>query len=174
MELAADYAEALVAWRTWALADEGRGWRLQSVVKSTVWSPCRPLEAECLRPRPLRRFRRHHVPEFDCACGVYASELPVAASYLDSSWLGLGGRRVRQVLGRVSLWGEVVVCERGYRASLAYPAHLYVAGRDGRGEVRDDAFDVAAGLEAYGVPVSLVDLDEAGLLRALAAQPQRA
>jgi hypothetical protein len=30
------------------------------------------------------------------------------------------------VLGRVSLWGEVVECERGYRASHAYPAALYV------------------------------------------------
>lgn len=167
---APDYAEPFVAWRTWSLTGSGRWTRLRSVVKATIWEPLRPLRAECLRPRLVRRFRRHAPPGFECVCGIYGSELPVAASYLDGSRLGVGSRSVRQVLGRVALWGEVVVCEHGYRASYAYPEHLYVAALDRRGAERTDTYEVAAALERYGVPVTVADVDEVQLLRLLTAR----
>jgi hypothetical protein len=37
-----------------------------------------------------------------------------------------------RVAGRVRLWGTVVECERGWRASHAYPSRLLVALDDGR------------------------------------------
>jgi hypothetical protein len=50
------------------------------------------------------------------------------------------------------LWGEVVECERGFRASHAYPLRLYLPV-DCTAEDRDD---VAHALGSYGVPVELL------------------
>ncbi|HET8605796.1 MAG TPA: hypothetical protein VFL66_02080 [Gaiellaceae bacterium] len=165
---APDYAAPLLGWRTWTLSRKGDRVRLRSVVKPTIWEPGRPCGAECLRPRLLRRFRRHSAPSFGCDCGIYAAELDIAALYLSDLRLGRPGE-VRQVLGRVALWGEVVECERGYRASLAYPIELYVAARAAGGMLRDGAAEVAAALEDYGVPVAVVDADEPSLPALLAA-----
>lgn len=65
------------------------------------------------------------------------------------------------VIGQVSLWGSVVECERGWRASHAYPACLYVPlGQHGRLSVLSgraaDAERLALSLRAYRVPVELV------------------
>jgi hypothetical protein len=65
------------------------------------------------------------------------------------------------VIGRVSLWGRVVECERGWRAACAYPARLYLPlGRHGRLSFLSgpaaDAERLALALRIYGVPVELV------------------
>jgi hypothetical protein len=77
------------------------------------------------------------------------------------------------VLGRVSLWGTIVECDRGWRASNAYPAEIVVPARSLGGDPIPPLEEVALGLGEYGVPVRLV---EAGrpkeLLDALAA-PER-
>jgi hypothetical protein len=66
-----------------------------------------------------------------------------------SGLAGAGHGELGRALGEVSLWGRVIECERGFRASLAYPRRLYLPA-DGlhrrRGRLVDD-------LEAYGVPV---------------------
>ena len=165
---APDYAEPLIAWRTWSLARSGRAMLLRSVVKPTTWLPGSAVRARCLRPRVLRWRRGHAAPAIGCSCGVYAADLAVAASYLDAARIRLGTVEVQQVLGRVALWGDVVVCEQGYRATYAYPEHLYVAGRDGLGAERRDAWAVASALEPYGVPVTLVDAAETRLRDVLA------
>jgi hypothetical protein len=55
------------------------------------------------------------------------------------------------VIGTVSLWGDVLECERGWRAALAYPSRLFVPlGFPG-------AAERAVGLEDYGVPVELLE-----------------
>ena len=55
------------------------------------------------------------------------------------------------VIGTVSLWGDVLECERGWRAAFAYPGRLFVPlGFPG-------AAEHAVGLEDYGVPVELLD-----------------
>ena len=159
-----DYAEPLVGWRAWTV---GRNGRLRSVVKRTTWEPRQAVTARCLRPRWLRWGRRHHAPHADCECGVYAGEMDVAASYFRDPFFGGGSETVTRVLGRVALWGEVVECERGYRASHAYPLELYVAGRTARGDERTCALELAARLEVYGVPVFVVDADERALLQKL-------
>lgn len=168
IEAAPDYAAPLVGWRTWAVAVEHGRLRLRSVVKPTLWQPRRPFAAECLRPRLLRCLLRHGAPDLRCSCGVYAAELSVAASYFDHP-LMRGADSVRQVIGRVALWGAVVECEQGLRGQWAYPQHLYVAVRDARGRERVDAYAVAAELEEYGVPVTLAEADEGDLVERLVA-----
>ncbi len=62
------------------------------------------------------------------------------------------------VIGEVALWGRVVECTGGWRASLAYPKRLYVAvmgDRRARSAPR-----VAKHLERYGVPVGVIDGSE--------------
>ena len=55
------------------------------------------------------------------------------------------------MIGTVSLWGDVLECERGWRAALAYPSHLFVPlGLSG-------AAERAVGLRDYGVPVDLLE-----------------
>jgi hypothetical protein len=64
-------------------------------------------------------------------------------------------------VGRVSLWGTVCECERGWRASHAYPAQLYVpiAGIE---SVR--AACIVDDLRRYGVPVRALDVPTADAL----------
>ena len=168
LQTAPDYAAPFVGWRTWALTRSDGELRLRSVLKPTVWEPCEPLRARCLRSRVSRLVNRHAAPVETCVCGVYAAELRTAAAYLGDPLLGAMSLEVRHVVGRVALWGDVIECDRGYRASLAYPQHVYVAARALNGERRHDADDVATALEHYRVPVTIVDLDEPRLLRALA------
>ena len=55
-------------------------------------------------------------------------------------------------LGRVSLWGLVVECERGWRASHAYPERILLPVRPGAGAAEElDA--LTAALSVYGMPV---------------------
>lgn len=133
---------------------------LASVVKGVVWLPGEPLLAECLGPRliPLPRLRPHAAPGPRCECGIYATDLARASRYLrDSIPFDLG-----RVLGRVALWGTVVECERGYRASHAYPVALYVPLGRGDGSVRR-ALELADGLQRYRVPVELLPREQPDL-----------
>jgi hypothetical protein len=61
-------------------------------------------------------------------------------------------RGVARVLGRVALWGTVIECERGFRASHAYPARIYVPA-DAGDPWRIGWEEVAFGLARYGVPI---------------------
>jgi hypothetical protein len=96
------------------------------------------------------RSEPHSAPGERCECGIYAATPSTIGDYLHES---LWPRR-RPVLGRVSLWGDVVECERGWRASLAYPEQLYIPRFIG--DDRDRA-RFAAELEKYRVPIELLD-----------------
>jgi hypothetical protein len=141
---APDYAEPLVGWRVWVVATAPDGARLRSVVQKTVWPVGRALAAECRRHRLLRRAR-HDAPAEACHCGIYATGIEELAPLLVEAPWDTGLR----VLGEVSLWGDVVECERGWRAARAYPARLYVPLGDRR-QPQDAVVDALA---AYGVPV---------------------
>jgi hypothetical protein len=154
---APDYAEALVGWRVWVVACDPQGRpRLRSVVQKTPWPVGRALTAECYQRRVLAKLLRRpthpHVPEAACQCGIYATELAELEPLLAEAPWETGAR----VLGEVSLWGDVIECERGLRAARAYPARLYVPERDGK-RPRLSQREIAAGLADYGVPVELVD-----------------
>jgi hypothetical protein len=160
---APDYAEALAAWRVWRVVRDDEGLVLRSVVQSTCWPRREVLVAECLR-RSLwfRRRRAHPVADARCACGVYAARFDELGPYLLDDIL-VGSRRV---VGEVALWGTVVECERGFRASHAYPKRIFVPtdadGRRGRVE------EMAASLGDYGVPVELLPVRHSDAGRVLA------
>jgi hypothetical protein len=135
---------AALGWRAWAVTQTSRGIRLASPLFDHVWVPGEPAVATCLRHEdPFAPALDAHVvttlPE--CSCGFHAARDPAdALSYLH-------GRdapsTLCRVLGEVTLWGEVVQTEAGWRGTLAYPARLYVP----------DAL-LAEELLVYGVSVS--------------------
>jgi hypothetical protein len=75
---------------------------------------------------------------------------------------------IQYAVGRVSLWGVVIECERGWRALYAYPARLYLPERLTARDPRLRPREVAEGLAGYGVPVTLTDAsDRSELLEAI-------
>lgn len=158
---APDYIEPVLGWRAWLVVErEGRP-RLRSLFVPTVWAPRHELVAECLCPRviPLPAFLRrprHDAPGRRCECGVYATDLKTTLRYLRNA-RGLDDRPLARVLGRVALWGTIVECDRGWRASHAYPSELVVPARSLAGANVGPLEQLAAGLADYGVPVRLVD-----------------
>jgi hypothetical protein len=152
-DAAPDYAEPLRAWRVWRVVERERELFLGSVVKPTVWPVRRALEAVCLRSAFRVPWRRaHDAPQETCDCGIYGSSLERAADYARQP---LPLRALGWAVGLVSLWGTVVECEHGYRASHAYPAELWIPWpADG---ARIDRVAVAACLAAYGSPVRLLE-----------------
>jgi hypothetical protein len=168
--LAPDVGGTIDAWRVW------RVWRgvrdgvyvLGSAIKPTLWPARQPLLAECLRRRPLawvRRKQRHAAPDAPCECGVYAVALEQLGLYLNGSSLQPDATRV---VGQVALWGTVVECERGFRASHAYPLRIFVPSDVCGG--RDRASELVDGLAAYGVPIELLSAPRSGALEALASR----
>ncbi len=153
MSAAPDYAGPLVGWRVWVVVpDEVGAPRLRSVVQKTLWPARDALVAHCCQRRVLakllRRQAHESVPMPSCQCGIYATHLSELEPLLaDAPW-ETGAR----VLGQVNLWGDVIECERGWRASHAYPATLYVPQRDGR-RPRLTQEEMVEGLVDYGVPV---------------------
>ena len=65
--------------------------------------------------------------------------------------------RVPRVLGRVSLWGDVVEGTRGWRAGRAYPAELWLPQITPAGDEIDGLEAVALDLLDYAVPVHICD-----------------
>jgi hypothetical protein len=155
---APDFVEPLVAWRAWRVLETGDGYRLGSVVKTALWPPGEALRADCLHEPAFASFLRrrakphHHAPEAACECGIYAGRLSVIADYMAPT----ATEPVAHVLGQVMLWGTVIECERGFRASHAYPAHIYVP-IGGVVAAGHRYARLAASLEAYGVPVEALD-----------------
>jgi hypothetical protein len=153
---APDFCEPFVGWRVWLVADEGSALRLRSVVFNVPWPAREPMAAVCLRRRinllPWRRQAPHEAPLASCDCGIYASTLERIGGYLDGRF---DGKRVHRVLGRVSLWGSVVECAWGWRASFAYPERIYVPTWAARGSLPPE--EVTCGLIDYGVPIELLD-----------------
>ena len=164
-----DLPDAVVAWRIWRLVDVGETCRLVSAFKWAVWHPGEALVASCLtKPTALQRLRgkaRHHAPDSGCLCGIYGAELSLLESGL-SAWRD---REVGRVVGEVSLWGTVIECEHGFRASLAYPRRIYVPSDGAHWEWEKVVDD----LSAYRVPIEPLPVgcaDATGeLLRRVAA-----
>src|SRR5690349_15672638 len=118
-----DFVEPVEAWRVWRVcAHEGRV-ALHSAFADAPWEPGVPLCATCVkqqrsRRRPWRMERSHHdAPDLGCTCGIYGVRSFAAARwYLESQALLNPADRV---IGRVALWGDVIVSEGGWRASHA-------------------------------------------------------
>jgi len=148
--LAPDYAEPLCAWRLWEVGDVDGAPRLRSLYRMSFWPVGAPLEARCEAHRlRLSRRPRHAAPTETCTCGIYGAPFELIRRKLAiDDGLPPG---CLFVIGTVSLWGDVLECERGWRAALAYPRHLFVPLAVPGASAR------AVGLEDYGVPVGLID-----------------
>jgi hypothetical protein len=110
---APDLVEAIRGWRAWRVVEKDGQVRLMSISNRTVWPPHRCLEATCEKGHP--------VPRKGCSCGIYAANTEQRLAQL-----GYAIQAVKLAFGTVSLWGEVVEAEKGYRAALAYPERLYL------------------------------------------------
>ncbi len=167
---APDYAEPIVGWRVWVVVAEADGApRLRSIVQKAIWPVGEPLVAECRQrhvlARILRRGAHGAVPAPTCQCGIYATGLGELEPLLAEAPWDTGAR----VLGQVSLWGDVIECERGWRAERAYPARLYVPARDGR-RPRLTQEEIADALLDYGVEVELLACRPSQAVRRLAGE----
>jgi hypothetical protein len=165
---APDFVEPFEAWRAWKVVRRGDGYSIGSVIQATLWPAGEPLVAECLHRRlhvRLRRRQPHDAPGAGCQCGIYAAALERVTQYVADAPC----RGVARVLGRVALWGTVIECERGFRASHAYPTRIYVPADAGE-PWQTGWEEVALGLWRYGVPVEPLAAPAADATRHLAAR----
>jgi hypothetical protein len=166
---APDYVEPIIAWRAWLVVAEGEEIRLSSVVYRSSWPARSELEATCHRkvfafPRIWRRKPiGHPAPTKRCRCGIYgARDADHAASYVANGlWQDepLRWPLLHRAIGRVSLWGTVVECEDGWRASHAYPQRVYLPEQGASDDASVDPGQLVAALTDYGVPVEIIDCD---------------
>lgn len=157
---APDFIEPVVGWRLWHVAERDGALRLVSPLYRTTWPTRRELVACCRRGMESGLslywpgIRRHPPPHPGCRCGIYGSQTPAQAAMYLSGFFKQREDVVHRVLGTVSLWGTVVECERGWRASHAYPVRIYVPERRTGGEAVPPAKEIARRLAVYGVPVA--------------------
>jgi hypothetical protein len=168
---APDLIGPLMGWRAWDVARTREGWRLHSVHMGDSWPVEAPLAAECHRARwvagsVVATHEGHEAPAPGCQCGVYgAVDAARARQYFVANWAeadGLPQRRldddyVPRAVGHVQLWGRVIECTQGYRASHAYPGKIWLPARRPDG-VPFDVESVAFDLLDYGVSVELLDV----------------
>ena len=153
---APDYIEPILAWRSWLLVSVAEGVRLSSVIHPALWPARRELVASCRRRRPLSRQLAHEAfhaaPEAGCQCGIYGASHPtLLRPYLERqpAERERSEKTLGRVIGRVRLWGTVVECSQGWRASHAYPARIYVSSARHKG-----SFWTASGSRLHSPPTA--------------------
>jgi hypothetical protein len=139
-----DAGAAVLGWRAWAVTRTSKGPRLASPLFDHLWLPGEPAVATCRRdedPLAPPLLGAHALGSDECGCGFHAARDPAdALSYLQGRD---GPATLCRVLGEVTLWGDVLQTDGGWRGTLAYPARLYAP---------DVALAEALGV--YGVSVS--------------------
>jgi hypothetical protein len=168
-----DYVEPFSGWRIWTVVIRAGRARLQSPTSFDDWTPREAFVAECTkghreRLRPWRMHRNAHTPPEDgCTCGVYAMFNPGDLAHFFRTTV-MGPRVHYHVFGRVFLWGDVVEADRGWRASTAYPAELWLPEMDYHIARSVGLTKATAGLEDYGLPLHVRgDIAPRKLLREL-------
>src|SRR5581483_81393 len=166
-------------WRIWRVIDvgtlQGRNeLRLAAAGRNglpPLWPPLRPMAAVC-----SKFDSRHEAPWPDHDCGVYALRTRrLAEEVLEAMVAGSNGDGAEAwAIGRVSLWGRVVECERGWRGQYAYPYELTLLADDealARRLAGVYAVEVGIGEEATVYDAEADDGEDKGsrLLRDLAA-----
>jgi hypothetical protein len=131
--------EPIVAWRLWHVRSHDDAYRLESFTWHHVsWPAKARFEAECSTHGAAAPVEGHE-------CGIYAFKTRELAEDLLRRYTGVRqhyGRPYQELpplrrgcpiaLGRVSLWGRVLVRENGFRAQYAYPYELFlIGGEDG-------------------------------------------
>jgi DNA-binding PadR family transcriptional regulator len=128
------FSSAIVGWRVWRLLEidtlEG-GKSLRLAAAGTLgnprfWEPGQATVASC-----SVFDATHEAPWPDCGCGLYALRTRRLNEERLASFAKFNENgSVAWVVGRVSLWGRVVECERGWRGQYAYPYTLTVLAED--------------------------------------------
>lgn len=152
---APDYAAPLFGWAAWILALPLDGAGLGAIGDVEDWPAGREARAVCRAGRPglVRRSRGgagHAAPGKRCSCGIRASAHPALAA------AELWATDTPGVLGRVALWGDLVECERGWRAGRAYPTNLWVVGTAEPPWPAHRLEWLASRLGRYRVPVDVI------------------
>jgi hypothetical protein len=115
--------------------------------KHVEWVPGVVLHAGCVPGG-------HPAPEPTCNCGISgAHDLDALRNY------GLCVAPGPLVVGEVDLWGRLVPDLYGWRAEYARPVSLALA--EGTAADGAEAEAVLAALEAYGVPLTTIPLEDA-------------
>lgn len=140
-----DAIEPAVGYRAWLVKDG----RIYSYAHQEVmWEPRMPFEAFC------GVGRDHDVPDPRCSCGLYAAmtfNRLFDMGYTKSSGLFAAKPGQVTIAGQVSLWGNIIPGEIGWRAQLAYPKKFLIPYTK---------WKIAVELsEVYGVPFSLYNLE---------------
>lgn len=136
-EWGAEALQPAVGWKVWRV-ESGL---LVSVLYGDPWPVDEPIHATCVR-------HDHEAPVRACECGIHAGrELSAWGHYLS---VGSESR----VFGRVLLWGSTVEGKLGWRAACARPVEIFVPSA---------VSEPVEGLEAYGVPVHVLQPIEAAV-----------
>lgn len=151
-----DVVEPVQGWRIWKVLKGSGPPQLRSL-NGALWYPgerhaarCSPSSTHGPRPKdPLN----HATPESACRCGVYAAGSQRDAEELALFFMERGEAMV--ALGRVALWGKVVVHEKGYRAQFAYPSLLTLIARENAEPKLREAISY---LKSFDVPLADVRL----------------
>jgi len=178
---APDAIDPALGWRVWDVVPLAGSYRLCSLAFWTIWVPRRAAAAACRRvlvDRSWSRLPDHDAPGEGCTCGIYAAQ--TAGQVLEyAKQFRPRSDTVHRVVGHVSLWGTVVECTGGWRASLAYPGALFVPTAHGRrlrpGRLpapKRPVEEIALGLADYGVPVEIVDCSTRSELAELLDAPR--
>jgi hypothetical protein len=131
------HTEPIIGWRLWHVRRHEDEHRLESFTWHHVsWPARRRFEAGCSTHGVAAPVHGHE-------CGIYAFRTRELAEDLLRRYTGVRqhyGRPYHELpplrqgcplaLGRVSLWGRVVVRENGFRAQFAYPYELFLIGGD--------------------------------------------
>lgn len=104
--------QPIIAYRAWGVVN---GLLSSVATSSQSWPRLRPFHAVCAKQE--RGIEAHEAPDEGCMCGIYA--MRTVEALVDT----LHYRPM--ILGRIALWGNVVVHEDGYRAEYAYPQLLF-------------------------------------------------
>ena len=147
-----DLIEPFVGWKG-LLADSAGS--LYSPAVTTPWPARKRLVAKCIAV--TRSSGSAHVPPLkSCSCGIYAVKTFEDLKEHGYNMWEAGAYRVSSksgtqiwVVARVSLWGDVIEGQIGYRAQYAYPKKIYVPG---------SALKLGALIrERYGVQLGIID-----------------
>lgn len=133
--------EPIVAWRAFGvkvvetLTGEPE-YQLLSL-NQVSWPARKPLEALCHG----NLLADHDPPKVACTCGIYAWNREARANAYQSG---------NVIYGEVYLWGDVLICDYGYRAEIAYPKRLFIRAT---AETRNTKKVRAGLIKSYGIPV---------------------
>lgn len=142
----------IIGWRAWQIEFiDGEPQSVRSITYPLRWPPRKIMRAHCIfayqkTQREAFAARPHHSPTVSHSCGIYS----VKTSAQARTWTTAAGQQ--RIIGKVALWGRVLMYSEGAKAEFAYPVNFIVPPTLKENMVGIDHADLCAWLEnAYGV-----------------------